>query len=918
MGETIRSAKAAKAASRAATPSRYWIGVVTEIIDATHCRVSSAEKNVPCVVPASLLVSEGATVQIRVRGNDYLVDSVLNGENQPKDLLDQIEALTPPPPDTEAPNRPSEVDLTSYPSIVAAAWNGLDYLGGAMPADFHHVDVLAENVTPPTKYAGRMSHAGLIALVAEPHSTMYVSLVAYDESGNASPPSTPTSVVVKSVLDDTDLAARLATSPRFYTSPDHEPPASDVPELSWWAKADSTVWQYKGGAWIEQSGSLTGSVTAAQIAAQILAAVSATLGDLSANAATIQALYAQGFTAATAVIGQVETDRVKAGAVDSMVITSPTVRSGVDFPRWQWTPLDGLTIYDANGAILVNLSMSELSTFNGRIAASELIASGVARLTAPGNRIEAGGSLILGQDQDSPASAPTIANAYPVIRLFGEDGVPVRGAGSVSKLADGRWLSIQNLRTIRFHTASGAWISTLPITGDYPTGDYGHSSTVIGDYAYVGDLVDGNLRFYAINLTTGVRTLETDPPTGTGTGRSFSGDMAIGTDGTRLLTGTITTVRRFTIARSGEQFTVTFADYKTVPFLETPTAIAGGTFDLGADSLLLAGGTVVRAFPVSTMTENTDARFPAPDPSDLPNNVGAWWVAYGSTIYVCDGVTWSGSSAERAIDAAYTYASPSYESKKSPTTTATIKRRARVRINAPQWAPGSPNSNVELLKFYAAATSGAALYLQGTNHLGYVELLSIAGAGSTPPAVNTFPPQAVAKITNDDETLVIAADGTVRSKLLESKMTKTTTGHSAAGGAFAATTFTQVTGFDQVDLANAPVSLDGATGRITILEDAFYDVDFFTRWPNFGSAFTRLSLIAVGTAYNGRQIAIEGHGAANWEFQTARARGEWLTAGTILTLWIYCGTSSTLNQPSNPTANLTMMTSVAIRLAGKA
>jgi len=232
------------------------------------------------------------------------------------------------PADTTAPNKPSAPVVESQPSTVSVTWDGLDYLGGAMPGDFDRVDVLMGTTNPPTEVVAQMPAGGQYVALAEIHSTVWVSLVAYDTTGNYSAATTPVSVVVKSVLDDTDLADRLATAPRFYTSPDHEPPATGIPAMSWWLKADGTAWQYVSGAWVAQANAVTGSVTAAQVLALLMAAASATIGDLSADAATIQAMYAQAFTAATAAIGLVKADRIVAGALDAYTITGVIIDGG--------------------------------------------------------------------------------------------------------------------------------------------------------------------------------------------------------------------------------------------------------------------------------------------------------------------------------------------------------------------------------------------------------------------------------------------------------------------------------------------------------------------------------------------------------------------------------------------------------------
>lgn len=93
-GELVRAAKAAKDAERAARVAKYRTGSVVEIIDPTHARVDIGTKIVPAGVPASLLVSVGDSVQVRIRGNAYLVSAVLSGERQAAWVADGVTAAT--------------------------------------------------------------------------------------------------------------------------------------------------------------------------------------------------------------------------------------------------------------------------------------------------------------------------------------------------------------------------------------------------------------------------------------------------------------------------------------------------------------------------------------------------------------------------------------------------------------------------------------------------------------------------------------------------------------------------------------------------------------------------------------------------------------------------------------------------------
>ncbi len=482
MGATARAARDAAAASRSsASALTYWTGIVTSVTDSTHCRVSSGDVEVPCVVPASLLVNEGASVQIRVRGNDYLVSAVLSGDNQPADLIEQIAAANDPrqasaptgltvtpslvlgadrqwrvlitatwnavstatdttsievaryrlwaksgtgswrtiaetsgtsialdgfapgstwtfavtavpaklresdpagaaaiilPSDTTAPERPSDPAVESAPAAVSVTWDGLDKDGAAMAADLAQVDVLMGTSNPPTDVVASLRDAGTYVGMGEPHTTLWISLVARDTTGNASTATTPVSVVVKSVLDDTELAAELDNRPRFYTAA--VPPGSETPpENSWWFKTDATVWRYISGVWTQQTFDASQTVTAGTIITALLAAAAVTADKIAANAVTTDKLYASAVTAAKIATGAITADKISAGAIDGFLITGATVRTAASGAR---VVLDssGLKAYNSSGSVVSSISATTgafsatSGTFTGTISSSDI------------------------------------------------------------------------------------------------------------------------------------------------------------------------------------------------------------------------------------------------------------------------------------------------------------------------------------------------------------------------------------------------------------------------------------------------------------------------------------------------------------------------------------------------------------------
>lgn len=90
MGATTVRARAEKAKRQPAAV--FYVGEIVAIIDQRHARVSFGDKEVPAVVPASVWPEVGAQVRLRVRGNDYSIDSVITGGQQQNYLRREIGA----------------------------------------------------------------------------------------------------------------------------------------------------------------------------------------------------------------------------------------------------------------------------------------------------------------------------------------------------------------------------------------------------------------------------------------------------------------------------------------------------------------------------------------------------------------------------------------------------------------------------------------------------------------------------------------------------------------------------------------------------------------------------------------------------------------------------------------------------------
>lgn len=134
--------------------------------------------------------------------------------------------------DAGAPNAPSTPTVAGTYGGVKATWNGLDSGGAAMPSDFDHADIHASvtsGFTPST--STRYTSVLGASTVTIPHPSgadatapVYVKIVAYDLSGNASVASgqgsaSPSAVAATTVADgsitETKIASDAVTTPKI-------------------------------------------------------------------------------------------------------------------------------------------------------------------------------------------------------------------------------------------------------------------------------------------------------------------------------------------------------------------------------------------------------------------------------------------------------------------------------------------------------------------------------------------------------------------------------------------------------------------------------------------------------------------------------------------------------------------------------
>lgn len=119
--------------------------------------------------------------------------------------------------DTTAPNTPSTPVVTPYLGQLRIFWNGLDSGGGATPPDFNRVEVHISTTTGFTPSSAtktdELRGAGYAIATDLPYATLhYVRLVAYDNAGNASSPSTQANATTERVSGLDVEALAIATT----------------------------------------------------------------------------------------------------------------------------------------------------------------------------------------------------------------------------------------------------------------------------------------------------------------------------------------------------------------------------------------------------------------------------------------------------------------------------------------------------------------------------------------------------------------------------------------------------------------------------------------------------------------------------------------------------------------------------------
>lgn len=319
--------------------------------------------------------------------------------------------------DAGAPNAPSTPTVTGTYGGVRASWDGLDSGGASMPSDFDHADYHASvtsGFTPSasTKYVSVLG-AGTVTIPhpsgASATTPVYVKIVAYDISGNASTASaqgsaSPSTIVATEVADgsitETKIANDAVTTPKILAN---SVDASKIAALT------ITAGQIAAGA-----------ITGTKIAAGAITADIIATGTLNASVLISAGSFANGSN-------RVEFDRNgirlisrSAGGVDTTVVDLNTNTGNGTFTG----TVTGGTVQTAVSGTRVTLtgsSVGRISFYSGDATES---APGYVE-GAPSGTGGAGGAVLTMQ---SPISTDDGASSGASIQLIASQGASSPGA----------------------------------------------------------------------------------------------------------------------------------------------------------------------------------------------------------------------------------------------------------------------------------------------------------------------------------------------------------------------------------------------------------------------------------------------------------------------------------------------------------
>lgn len=290
----------------------------------------------------------GSAIEVRVRAKDKA--TIANYSDW---------AVTPAPvpvgSDTTPPAKPSTPTVSTRLGTVTVKHDGLDSTGAAFSNDFSHLMVhvgTTTNFTPTSanlreRITGRGGQVVLTDLAYG--TTVYVKVVAYDTSNNASTPSNNASVTPVALVN-TDVIGQVLSGASFMNGTVSTAALADG-SISAAKLVDGAVVQSKiaadavGANQIAANAIVAGKIAANAVTAGTIAANAVTAGTIAANAVTTNALAAGSVTAEALAVNSVTAEKIGLGVLGTNRVPDPsfedpfTIDPSASSPKNRWRTL---------------------------------------------------------------------------------------------------------------------------------------------------------------------------------------------------------------------------------------------------------------------------------------------------------------------------------------------------------------------------------------------------------------------------------------------------------------------------------------------------------------------------------------------------------------------------------------------------
>jgi hypothetical protein len=512
------------------------------------------------------------------------------------------------------------------------------------------------------------------------------------------------------------------------------------------------------------------------------------------NAAKIVAgaITAEKIASDYAYLGNIFADQIVGGKINADLIIAATMRTALSGARVEWGSF-GIVNYDANGVPTIVQPTDSAQTAmwkgNGQFDGLTVIGSASFRSSA---EIAKGAVLSLARSSTGPQSSPSIVIDWEYVALD-SGGWFINGL----ELYNSKFWVVKDLNV-------GPRLDGYPTTGGGPTTTMvlGNSSelrsrawggvTRLGSSWYTLGWrdVNGVTTWRIIKYSdTGVTQLDVQhTPIGNGFEDGASAAVAIGNDGTNILVAQFDSAnKRFRIQTYSASTLALLSTQNTstnTGFSGPVVGVTKGTFDFGATRTVIITESGPHYWPFdSTGTyqpndawaspaigsmrgvvwDSVDGRFYGrsvgsdSDPIKIYKHTKTKWTG-------TDPQSWWATSTWRDSDSGGT---GTHETPMGPVGTLSMKKRARLTLTSPTIPDNGGADDPNSVGFYVGKISNARtnLFLQtlpadGVNTVVLTD--TVVFTGTNPPSTNNFPSGVAAKIVNDDSTLEINGDGSIK------------------------------------------------------------------------------------------------------------------------------------------------------------